>query len=162
MLMQKIERYLSAILAAAIGILFIVLKEKVIDIAMTVIGVAMIVMGVLDAIDHRVPPAIVKCVFGVVLIAFGLLLMEVVLYLLAAALVIYGSIELYNNIRYKVRGYVLWDTVIMYATPVMWLIIGMLLFFNMNATVEGVFIAAGIFMLIQAVLLFVEELRRKR
>lgn len=162
MLMQKIEKYLSAILTAVIGILFIVQKKHVITIAMTVIGVALIIMGILDAVDRRVPPAIVKCVVGAVLIAFGVFLAQAVLYVLAAVLVIYGAIELYNNVRYKVRGLRLWDTVILYATPSMWLAIGALLFFNMNATVDGIFIAAGIFMLVQAALLFVETLRRRR
>lgn len=162
MLMQKIEKYLSAILAVVIGILFIWLKGGVISVAMTVIGVLLIAMGIMDAINRSVTPAIIKIVFGAVIIAVGWAFVQVVLYLLATGLVIYGAVLIYNNVRYKVRGLFLWDTILLYATPVMWLVIGLLLFFNMNATVDGVLIAVGVFMLIQSVLLFLEALRKKR
>ncbi len=162
MLMQKIEKYLSAILAAVVGVLFIVLKGNVIGVAMTIAGVALIVMAVLDLVNRCVSPAIVKAVVGVVIIVFGWVFAQVVLYILAAALVIYGAVSLYNNFRFRVRGLLVWDTVVLYAVPVVWLVLGFLLFFNMGATVNGVIVAAGVIMLIQAVLLFLEALRKKK
>ena len=65
------EKWIEGVLTILLGILFLILQGKVVSIAMTILGVALIIMAVLDLLDHQTFPAIVKAVFGVVVLIFG-------------------------------------------------------------------------------------------
>ena len=62
--MKKSERLITALITIALGVLLIVLRGDLISILMTVVGLGLIALGVMDLIDNRIPPAVVKLVGG--------------------------------------------------------------------------------------------------
>ena len=64
--MKKSEKIITALITIALGVLFIVLRGDLISILMTVLGLGLIAFGVLDLIDKRIPPAVVKFVGGAI------------------------------------------------------------------------------------------------
>ncbi|MBR6703576.1 MAG: DUF308 domain-containing protein [Clostridia bacterium] len=156
--MKKSERLITALITIALGVLLIVLRGDLISILMTVVGLGLIALGVMDLIDNRIPPAVVKLVGGVVVIVCGWVIVEAVLYLVAGALLIAGILLLYEKIKSRSRCDTLFYTLCEYAVPVVFLVIGTLLMFNQGNTVNWVFIFGGIFTIIEGGLLLVGAL----
>ena len=156
--MKKSERLITALITIALGVLLIVLRGDLISILMTVVGLGLIALGVMDLIDNRIPPAVVKLVGGVVVIVCGWVIVEAVLYLVAGALLIAGILLLYEKIKSRSRCDTLFYTLCEYAVPVVFLVIGTLLMFNQGNTVNWVFILGGIFTIIEGGLLLVGAL----
>lgn len=156
--MKKSERLITALITIALGVLLIVLRGDLISILMTVVGLGLIALGVMDLIDNRIPPAVVKLVGGVVVIVCGWVIVEAVLYLVAGALLIAGILLLYEKIKSRSRCDTLFYTVCEYAVPAVFLVIGTLLMFNQGNTVNWVFIFGGIFTIIEGGLLLVGAL----
>ena len=87
--MEKTNKYISAAIMMAIGLLLIILKGGIIGILLTALGVALIVMGILDAVQRKdVARCVIKCVIGAVIILGGWLFVAVMLYILGALLVL--------------------------------------------------------------------------
>ena len=156
--MKKSERLITALITIALGVLLIVLRGDLISILMTVVGLGLIAFGIMDLIDNRIPPAVIKLVGGVVVIVCGWVIVEAVLYLVAGALLIAGILLLYEKIKKHRRCDTLFYTLCEYAVPVVFLVIGTLLMFNQGNTVKWVFIFGGIFTIIEGGLLLVGAL----
>lgn len=159
--MKTSEKVISAALTIVIGILCLILKAEVISIAMTILGAVLIVVGGMNLIDKLVPPGVVKIVVGVLIIVFGWTIVSAVLYILAALLLIYGILLLYTRIKANVKGARVIDTILAYAAPVVCIVIALFLFFNQGGTVNWVFIVAGIFTIIEGVLMLVDAFKKK-
>ena len=86
--MKRSEKIITALLIMALGILFIILKDAFIALLMTVAGISLIVLGIIDLVDRLVPPAVVKIVAGALVVLCGWVIVEAVLYILAAILLI--------------------------------------------------------------------------
>ena len=154
---QLIEGALTILL----GILFLILQDKVITVAMTILGVVLIVLAVLDLLDHQTFPAIVKAVFGVVVLVFGWAITTAALYILAAVLLIWGIYELYAKLRVHLKGNSVWLTVMLYIAPILNILLGLLLLFNQNGTVAWVFIVTGVLLIVDGVMLLCSAFRKK-
>ena len=154
--MKKSEKIIAALLTMALGILFIILKDAFIALLMTVAGISLIVLGVIDLVNKLVPPAVVKMVTGALVILCGWVIVEAVLYIIAAILLIFGILLLYHNIKNNVRGCNAWETVLEYATPSICIAIGILLLFHTGAVVNFVFIASGILAFIEGCIMLYE------
>ena len=154
---QLIEGALTILL----GILFLILQDKVITVAMTILGVVLIVLAVLDLLDHQTFPAIVKAVFGVVVLIFGWAITTAALYLLAAVLLIWGIYELYAKLKVHLKGNSVWLTVMLYIAPILNILLGLLLLFNQNGTVAWVFIVTGVLLIVDGVMLLCSAFRKK-
>lgn len=154
--MTKREKCLEAVITLLMGVLFIVLKGSVINFGLYILGGALIVLGLFDLYYRLVPSAIAKIVSGLALILFGALLAKVVLYVLAVLLIIYGGIMLYNAyLALKIKMSLI-NRIMSFLIPAIWVIAGLLLCFNMGATVNGVIIAVGVILLVQGILLFLD------
>lgn len=154
---QLIEGALTILL----GILFLILQDKVITVAMTILGVVLIVLAVLDLLDHQTFPAIVKAVFGVVVLVFGWAITTAALYILAAVLLIWGIYELYAKLRVHLKGNSVWLTVMLYIAPILNILLGLLLLFNQNGTVAWVFIVTGVLLIVDGVMLLCSAFSKK-
>ena len=160
--MKNSEKMISAILTIILGILFIVLKEQVIGIGMTILGVLLIVAGVLDLIGSKQTySAVVKIVIGVLFIVFGWTIVSAVLYILAALLLVYGIYLFYDRIKTHMKGANLLSTIITYVEPALFILIAFFLFFNQGGTIEWVFIVSGIFAIIEGALMFLDALKKE-
>ena len=143
---------LNAVLTILMGVLFIILKERVIKYALTVFGAVLVVLAVVDLIDHIIPAAIIKAVIGVLAIVFGWTLFSAALYILAALLIIYGLVQIYELARAKVRASKGAYTLLIYAVPAVSIAAGLCLFINQGGTVTWVFILTGVLLIIEGVL----------
>lgn len=121
--MKTSEKVVSAVLTIVLGILLVVLPNRIVEICMTVLGIVLIVSGILNLIDKMVMPAVVKIVVGALIILCGWVLVSAVLYIVAALLLIYGILQLYARIKLKVKGARVIDTVLAYAAPIVCIVI---------------------------------------
>lgn len=156
--MRTSEKVISAILTMALGVLLIVLRATFIEVLMTVAGIGVIVLGIIDLLQTMVPPAVVKIVVGGLIILCGWVLVEAVLYLVAAILLIGGILLLYDKIKRRVHCFKLWQTIVEYAIPSMLIFIGVLLLFNQGETINFIFVFSGILTVIEGGLLLVNAL----
>jgi hypothetical protein len=154
--MRKTEKIIVAISTMALGILLVVLKADIISILMTVLGVALLVFGVIDVLDKRIPPAVIKAVSGALIILCSWVAVGVVLYVVAAVLLVLGILTLYEKIKVSAQCIVLWQTVCHYATSVLFIVIGILLLFNKNNQAEWVFVVGGICTVLQGGLVLLD------
>ena len=76
--MKTSEKVVSAVLTIVLGILLVVLPNRIVEICMTVLGIVLIVSGILNLIDKMVMPAVVKIVVGALIILCGWVLVSAV------------------------------------------------------------------------------------
>ncbi len=153
--MKKSERIISALVLMAIGVLFIILKDNFIGILMTVVGVGLVILGVVDIFSHSVPLALVKIIAGVLLTICGWALVEAVLYILSGILLIFGSLVLYDQIKNHPHCNSLWQKLLVYATPVICIAIGILLLFHRESTLNFIFIVSGVLSVVEGGVLLI-------
>ena len=153
--MKKTEKLIAALLTIALGVLFLVLKEDVVSIAMTVLGVALIVLGVLDLIAKNIPLGVVKGVVGVLVIVFGWLLTKAVLYIVGGLLLIVGILGIFELCKRKV-GFKGVDALLQYVKPIICIVIAILLFLN---GLNWVFIIIGIVTVVEGGILLIDAIR---
>lgn len=156
------EKLIEAALTMLLGILFLIMKQGVVSIAMTVLGVVLLVLAVLDLLDRKTLPAIIKAVFGVVVIVFGLALAQAALYVLAAILLIWGIYELYSKLKIHLRGNTVGLTVMLYLSPIMNIVLGLLLLCNQGGTLTWIFIIVGVLLIVDGALLLCDAFRTQK
>lgn len=156
------DKLIEGALTILLGILFLILQGEVIKVAMTILGVVLIVMAVLDLLDHQTFPAIVKAVFGVVVLIFGWALTTAALYILAAVLLIWGIYELYAKLKIHLKGNSVGLTVMLYIAPILNIVLGLLLLFNQSGTVAWIFIVVGVLLIIDGVMLLCDAFSKKK
>ena len=137
--MKKSERIITAILTMIFGILLMVMQDNFIGLLMTIAGITLIVLGVVDIFQHFIPPAVVKMVSGILIIVCGWVLVEAVLYVVAAMLLIAGILLLYDKIKKRVCCDTLFKTVLEYAMPSVFIIIGCVLLFHQKLPISNLF-----------------------
>ena len=136
-----------------LGVLFLILKgETIIHVAMTVFGVALLVLAILDFLDHKTLPAIVKAVFAVV---------DVALIVLAAVILIWGIYELYLKLRVHLKGSNALYTILLYISPILDILLGLLLLFNRGGTIAVISIVVGILLIVDGVMLIWDGTKKK-
>ena len=91
---MKDKKIVTAVLYMLIGAVLCVMKEGILGIGLTVIGVCAIVMGIVDFCKKDIVGGVIKTVIGVFVIYAGWLLVNVILYVIAAILIIQGIIRI--------------------------------------------------------------------
>lgn len=152
---------LEGIFLILVGILFLVLgTDYIIKVTMTVFGVALLVLAVLDLLDHQVLPGIIKLVFGVVVIVFGLALVDVAMIVLAAVILIWGIYELYAKLRIHLRGSNTLNTILLYISPILDILLGLLLLFNRGSAMTVISVIVGILLIVDGAMLLINGLKK--
>jgi len=130
------------------GILFIILQGGVINIATIILGIALIAIGVAILVNggkNAQLEGIIRIAAGVVIIVLGSLFASIVLYILAVLFIIYGCMNLYENLKHKRKAFMF------YVRPIFQLVMGCLLFFNQGGTVNWIMIIIGVILVIEGV-----------
>ena len=154
--MKKSEKIAVAIVTMIVGVLLIALRDSFIGILMTVAGIALIALGVFDLFNRLIPPAVVKTVTGIIIIVCGWALVEAVLYIVAALLLIFGILLLYDKIK-KHRGCdKFWFMLLDYVTPSVLILVGILFLCHQAMTLTVVFVVGGIFTIAEGCVLLFE------
>ena len=86
--MKKSEKIISAVAVMLLGILLLVMKDNFIGILMTLAGVCFNVLGVVDILAQSVATASLKIVCGIFVAVCGWVLVQAVLYIIAAVMLI--------------------------------------------------------------------------
>lgn len=159
---QSRNQLIAAILMTLLGILFIVLKNEVIRVGMTVLGVMLLVQALFDVIGKQYIPAAIKAVIGVLVIVLGWVFVKVAIYIMAAVLLIYAILQLVMVIRALPATNSTLAKILGFVQPVIYLVISCCLLFNQGGTMSWVFIISGIFLIIQGVLALIASLVNNR
>ena len=153
---KKSDKLVYAILTIVLGILFIVFKNDIIGIAMTILGVALIISAILDLVHKQIAPCVIKAVVGVVIIVFGWTLMSAALYVMAALVLIYGILLLYQTIKNYKEIPEISDKVLSFVKPILLTAIGICLLFNQGGTIAWVFILSGVFFIVEGIISLIQ------
>lgn len=159
---QSKSKLISAILMAVIGILFIILKNDVIRIGITVLGIMLIVQAIINLVNKNFVSAVIKGVIGVLIIVLGLIFLTVALYIMAAVLLICGLLQLIDVIKSLPRVKSMLAKVVGFIQPVVYIGIAVCLFMDQGGTVSWVFILSGIFFIIQGALALIDCLATRK
>ena len=154
--MKRSEKIITAILTMVFGVLLIALQDRFIGILMTIGGVCLLTLGLVDIFQRCIPPAVIKIVSGILVIICGWVLVEAVLYVIAALLLIACILLLYDKIRKRVTCETTWQTALTYALPAVGILIGCLLLFHQAFAIKLIFIISGSLTVIEGGLLLVE------
>ena len=151
--MKKSEKIIAAILVMVVGVLFILMEDRFVGVLMSVLGLGFIVFGVVDMIQSLIPPAVIKIVGGFLLIISGWLVVEAVLYVLAACLLVFGILLLYDELKHGSRCGAGLRNICLYAVPSICIFLGVLLLFQQSLTLSFIFVVGGVLTIIEGALL---------
>ena len=148
---MKDKKIVTDVLYMLIGAVLCVMKEGILGIGLTVIGVCAIVMGIVDFCKKDIVGGVIKTVIGVFVIYAGWLLVNVILYVIAAILIIQGIIRILSVLaNLKRLNKVV--AVFFFIESVATLAIGICLVFYKGQTLSWIFIVAGILLIIEGIL----------
>lgn len=151
---KKINNYqISGLMMILLGILFLIFQGEILSIIFTIFGVLLILFGIFNIINGLIIPGIIQIVVGVLVIVFGWALIKVCLYIVAILLIIYGGYALYDLIRHKTHGVKPLITILLYLSPVLDILLGVLLFINQIGAINYIFIFFGILLIIDGLTL---------
>jgi hypothetical protein len=156
--MKKSEKIVLALLTVGMGVLLIALRGRFISILMTVLGLGLIAFAVLDFVNKVIPTAVVKLVAGIVVIVCGWAIVGAVLYIVAGLLLIAGILLLYEKFRKRAYCDNWYQTVVQYAVPALFIVIGILFLFHQGNTVSWIFIVGGCLTIVEGGLLLINAL----
>ena len=151
---QNQNKLASALLMTVLGVLFIVFKNDVISVALTVLGVLLVIQAVLDFVHKALVSGVVRAVIGALILVFGLgnLIVTVALYVIAAVLLVYGILQLIGALKALTKKSNFIVKIFAFIEPAICLFVAICLLFNQGGTVAWVFIISGIFLIIDGVL----------
>ena len=102
-----------------------------------------------------------KAVFAVVVLVFGWALVDVALIVLAAVILIWGIYELYLKLRVHLKGSNTLSTILLYISPILDILLGLLLLFNRGGTIAVISIVVGILLIVDGVMLIWNGTKKK-
>lgn len=147
---KRNNKLLAALATIVLGILFLIFKGSVIQIALTIVGLVVIVMAILDFKNKQTAQGVVKAILGVAVIVFGWIFVDIALYIIAGVLILLGIWQIVSAVRNPAPGSV--RKVFSFIAPVGSLAAGICLFFNQGGTINWVFTVAGILLIVQGVI----------
>ncbi len=155
--MKKTSQLISAIMTLVLGILFLILKDDVIGIALTVLGIVLIITAVLELIRKNFTSGIIKAVLGIAVLVIGWTLLDIAIIVVGIVLMVYGILELIKRIvaivKKQTDGFL--ATILGFIAPAICIAASVLLLtgkaLDIGITIAGVlFIIDGVLALIGA------------
>ena len=161
--MNKPSQIVSAAMTLALGVLFLILKNDIIGIAITVLGVALIVAAIIDLVRKSITTGVIKALLGVAVLVIGWLLLEVALLILGIVLLVYGIVELAKIVTVIVKGKnnKLLAIILGIIEPILCIVASIFLMTSTGTAIEWTIIVAGIILIVDGVLALVSALLSK-
>lgn len=150
--MNKKEEIISAIASIIIGVLFIVMKDRIIGVAITVLGVVVLISALMDFLAKMTNLAIIKAVVGVCILVFGWLFVNLALYILAAGIILMGLLQISGVHKNMPVNLTSGEKCMEYLKPVVTVVAGACLLLNQSGTISWVFIATGVLLILQGIM----------
>lgn len=149
--MKLSSKLSSAIISIAVGVMFMILKDDIIGITMTLIGVGAIIMAVIDFVNKQTQAGIIKTIIGVAILVLGWVFVDIALYLIAGVLIILGFSQIISAVKLSKFCNAV-QKVFMFIKPVATLAAGLCLFFNKGGTMDWIFFLVGVLILVEGML----------
>ncbi len=157
----KETEWIIAIVTVVLGVLFMALKGQVISIALTVLGAMLILLAVKDFIQKFWIAGAIKAGIGLMIIVAGWLFVSIALYGFAILLCVYGCADFYRELKDPIVGEPFGRKLVRFIKPVLTILVGVCFFFHQGATVDVVFLIAGIVLAVDGVLMLVSCILRR-
>ncbi len=159
--MKKTSQLISAIMTLVLGVLFLIFKEGVIGVALTVLGIVLIVIAILELVRKNFTSGIIKAVLGVAVLIIGGLLLDIALIIVGIVLLVYGILELVKRIVaiVKKQNGKLLPTVLGFIAPAICIAASVLLLTGKALSV-GIIIA-GVLLIVDGIIALIEALTSK-
>ena len=145
---DKRSALISGLIMVIIGLLFIIFQGKILSILFTIFGVLLIAFGIIDLLNKQNVSGLIKIIIGVIIIVFGWAFVSICLYIVAVLLILFGFYNLYNLLKYKTRGTSKEVTVLLYLSPILDIVCGVFLFINQIVAINYAFIFFGIILIL--------------
>ena len=75
--MKKTTGFISGIMTLILGILFVILQNRLVNIAICVVGVSLIIMGIIDMIKARYIMGLLKIILAIAVLVFGWFIIKI-------------------------------------------------------------------------------------
>lgn len=149
--MKVSSKIYSAIISIAVGLMFIILKDDIIGIALTLVGIGAVIMAIVDFVNRQIQSGVIKAIIGVAVLVLGWVFVDIAIYIIAGALIALGISQIITAVRLSAFGNIL-QKVFMFIKPVATLVAGLCLFFNKGGTMDWIFILSGVLILVEGLL----------
>ena len=158
--MIKTSKMISAIMTLVLGILFLVLKGKVIGIGLTVLGVVLLLTAILELVKKNFASGVIKAVLAIAVFLIGYLLLDIALIVIAIVLMVYGVLEFVKRIIaiFKKQSGKFLATVLGFINPVLCVIAAGFLLTSRGEAISWAIIVAGVLFVIDGIIALVEAL----
>lgn len=146
----KSQTSIAGIIYIVFGILCIVLRSRILSFAAACAGIALVAFGLYFIITSFFTTGILMLTLGIVLLVSGWFFVSVMLYVLAVVLIIAGAYRLSEFFKTRAVN----DSILRPEgmRPILLMVCGVLLLFNQGGTVQVIFIALGVLLLVIGIL----------
>ena len=96
--MTKSSQFISSLMTVVLGVLFVILENKVVEIALTVFGVILLISAVLELIKFKIFSGVIKAVLGIAVLVFGWWFIDIALLVIGIVLIAFGALEFIKRI----------------------------------------------------------------
>lgn len=172
---KKTNYIISALITLALGITLIIYRAQVISWVLLIIGALLVIFGIIDLTKKRIIGALIFLFLGASVIVsvlglnqFGVevakifnVIVTIILYALGVFLIIIGIFAVIKLINAHNTYSSPFSMMFSYLIPVIYIFIGICLFFNQTGIVNLFFLIAGIMLVIQGTLYLVVALPMK-
>lgn len=147
----KGREFFSALLYIVVGVLLVVFRSDMLELALKIVGIVFAVAGILDLIRKNWISGAVSVVIGVVVVLFAAFLIDFVMLVIGILIVIKGIVSLLGACVCKSKD------ILAYVFPVLTVISGCVLAFADGENV--VLLIGGIILIVNGALGLVESLK---
>ncbi len=145
----------SALGSILLGALLIIMKGKIISVAITVLAVFVIIGAIVDFTAGLVNFGIVKMVAGVCILVFGWIFASLAFYILAAGIILMGLLQISSIKKTMPVNLTAGERFQEYFKPGLMVVAGACLLFNQSGTIAWAFIATGVLLIVNGIMTLV-------
>ncbi len=145
----------SALGSILLGALLIIMKGKIISVAITVLAVFVIIGAIVDFTAGLVNFGIVKMVAGVCILVFGWIFASLAFYILAAGIILMGLLQISSIKKTMPVNLTADERFQEYFKPGLMVVAGACLLFNQSGTIAWAFIATGVLLIVNGIMTLV-------
>lgn len=154
--MRKVTGFISGIMTLILGILFVVLQNRLVSIAISVLGITLIIMGIIDLVRARCIMGILKILAAVAVLIFGWIIIGIAGIIIGVVLLLYGAFTLIRRIKAPNKAKRLFSTVIGFVESALCIIGAIFLISGgMGEVISWAIIVAGVIFIIEGILAIV-------
>ena len=151
--MKKTTGFISGIMTLILGILFVILQNRLVNIAICVVGVFLIIMGIIDMVRARYIMGLLKIILAIVVLVFGWFIIDIWGIIIGVILLLYGVLTLIRRIKAPNKTKRIFSTVIGFIESVLCIIGAIFLISGgMGEVISWAIIVAGVIFIIEGIL----------